>query len=324
MPRLGNAFLALAPLALAACAGTGESRGDSTVPGSAGAAQVDSLEFTVIGEVAAAELDESSGIAASAREPGLFWTMNDDTDAQLFALSPTGEDRGRFRLTGARNVDWESIAVGPCGETSCLYVGDTGDNDAKRPTRTLYRVPEPPRREDGFGAARAAELTFTYPDGPRDVEAMYVSRDGAVWLVSKRPLRDAGGRHRPALVYRIAPELWTERRGETPVAQLVDSLQIIPGSSPTRLITDASLSPDGRVLAVRTYSELYLLDADPASGRPSSGAPRRVCDLASVGERQGEGIAWESQDGTFLLTSEGSVTPKSRSSMARVRCPVAP
>lgn len=311
-------------LLLTGCGGAGGAASDSAGTTAAEPAPAESLQFTAIGEVTTPELDESSGLAASLREPGTYWTMNDDTDALLFALSAEGKELGRLRLPSARNVDWESIAVGPCGKGSCIYVGDTGDNDGRRPTRTIYRVPEPRRQEGGYEAARAEELTYTYSDGPKDVEAMYVSRDGSVWLVSKRPLRDGAGRHRPALVYRLAPELWTERRGATAVAQLVDSLPIIPGSSPTRLITDASLSPDGRVLAVRTYGELFLFDADSASGRPSNSAPRRVCDLTPVGERQGEGIAWESQDGTFLLTSEGSETPKTRSSMARVRCAVAP
>ncbi|HYD52773.1 MAG TPA: hypothetical protein VEA99_09110 [Gemmatimonadaceae bacterium] len=319
-PAAPRFVLGVALLLAAGCTGSGGAGRDTAVADTATRAVAESLAFTALGEVGARELDESSGLAASAREPGLYWSMNDDTDALLFALSATGEDRGRLRLTGARNVDWESIAIGPCDTVSCLYVGDTGDNDARRPTRTIYRVPEPARRDGAFAPVRAQELSYRYQDGPKDVEAMYVARDGAVWLISKRPLRDGSGRHRPSLVYRLDPEHWTRRGGDLAVAQLVDSLRIIPGSSPTRLITDAALSPDSRVLAVRTYGELYLFDADSATGRPSAGAPRRVCDLTPVGERQGEGIAWESQDGTFLLTSEGSETPKTRSSMTRVRC----
>jgi hypothetical protein len=280
------------------------------------------VTFTVVGQVAASTLDESSGLAASADAPGLFWTMNDDTEPVLFALDTTGADLGRVRLAGARNLDWETISIGPCEGSTCIYAGDTGDNEAVRRTRLVYRAPEPRRRGARFPASvPATRLEYRYADGPKDVEAMWVGADESIWLVSKRPARDSGtGRHRPALVYRIGKEAWQEKG--VVVAQLVDSLPIIPGSAPGRLITDASLAPDRRLLALRTYTELYLLDVDAATGRPSAGTPRRVCDLTPVQERQGEGVAWLGASGDFLLSSEGSDVPKAVSGLARVRCAV--
>jgi hypothetical protein len=278
------------------------------------------VTFTVVGQVAASALDESSGLAASAGEPGLFWTMNDDTEPVLFALDTTGADLGRVRLAGARNIDWETISVGPCAADSCIYAGDTGDNEAVRRTRVIYRVTEPHRRGGRFPASvRATRLEYRYSDGPKDVEAMWISADETIWLVSKRPNRDStSGRHRSALVYRIGKEAWQEKG--VVVAQLVDSLPIVPGSAPGRLITDASLAPDRRLLALRTYTELYLLDVDPATGRPSAGTPRRVCDLTPVQERQGEGVAWLDAAGYFLLSSEGGEVPKTVSGLSKVRC----
>jgi len=299
-----------------------DSGGSSTSGASVAAKPLGSapVTFTVVGEVAASTLDESSGLAASAGEPGIFWTMNDDTDAVLFALDTTGADLGRVRLAGARNLDWEAISVGPCAGSVCVYAGDTGDNEAVRRTRLVYRVPEPRRSGGRFPASvPATRLEYRYSDGPKDVEAMWIGADESIWLVSKRPTRDSSsGRHRPALVYRIGKEAWQEKG--VVVAQLVDSLPIIPGSAPGRLITDASLAPDHRLLALRTYTELYLLDVDPATGRPSAGAPRRVCDLTPVQERQGEGIAWLDASGYFLLSSEGGEVPKALSALSKVRC----
>ena len=317
------------PLAALACSRPDRTpvmdSGRSSASGASAAAQSPDpapVAFTVIGPVAAATLDESSGLAASAVEPGVFWTMNDDTEPVLFALDTTGADLGRVRLAGARNLDWETISVGPCEGNGCLYAGDTGDNEAVRRTRLIYRTPEPRRRGGRFPASvPAAHLEYRYSDGPKDVEAMWVGADESIWLVSKRPARDSTtGRHRSALVYRIGKEAW-QATGVV-VAQLVDSLPIIPGSAPGRLITDASLAPDRRLLALRTYTELYLIDADPATGRPSAGAPRRVCDLTPVQERQGEGVAWLDGSGTFLLSSEGSEVPKTVSGLAKVRCEV--
>ena len=40
------------------------------------------------------------------------------------------------------------MASAPCGNGSCLYIADIGDNDAKRKEVTIYRVPEPRRPAD--------------------------------------------------------------------------------------------------------------------------------------------------------------------------------
>ena len=74
-------------------------------------------------------LDESSGVAASRRQPGVLWTMNDSgNDAWIFATDTMGRDHGALAVADARNRDWEAIALGPCGTQECLYIADTGDN----------------------------------------------------------------------------------------------------------------------------------------------------------------------------------------------------
>src|SRR5688572_18323196 len=89
-------------------------------------------------------LDESSGVAASRRQPGILWTLNDSgNDAWIFATDTLGRDHGAFRVIGAENRDWEAMALGPCGNRDCLYIADTGDNGRNLPTARIYRVPEP-------------------------------------------------------------------------------------------------------------------------------------------------------------------------------------
>ncbi|MBA3316597.1 MAG: hypothetical protein H0T50_00700, partial [Gemmatimonadales bacterium] len=89
-------------------------------------------------------LDESSGVAASRRQPGILWTVNDSgNEAWLFATDSLGRDHGTFMVVGAENRDWEAIALGPCGGRECLYLADTGDNDRRLRTARIYRVPEP-------------------------------------------------------------------------------------------------------------------------------------------------------------------------------------
>lgn len=265
-------------------------------------------------------LPENSAAAMSRSQAGVLFTINDSgNDAVLFALDTTGTARGEWRIRGARNVDWESAAVGPCkpgDSSSCVYIGDTGDNEASHSVRSIYRVNEPAATNARIiGSLPAERLDYAYPDGPRDVEAMYVAPSGDLFLISKRASTDAGGRLRRALVYRLAAETWSA--GGRVTAERVDSLDIVPGSAPLRTITDAALSPDGRHLAVRTYMQLYVFATDSATGRVDHAVSPSVCNLVSVGEAQGEGVTWADNSGRLVLTSEGRDSP-----LDLVTCPL--
>jgi hypothetical protein len=268
---------------------------------------------------ARSELIENSAATLSHSQPDIFFTINDSgNDALLFALDTTGLDRGVWRVNGATNVDWEAASVGPCRPgtapsptgglpNECIYIGDTGDNSAARASRVIYRVPEPRAERPGFSGDVSAEaLRYRYADGPHDVEAMYVVPNGDTFLITKRLLLDAAGKPRPALVFLLPADAWGK---ETAVAQLVDSLPIVPGSAPLRFITDAGLSPDARVLAVRTYAQVYTFAVDPATGRVRGAIPPGVCNIVVLNVWPGEGITWFGRGSKLLLTSEGQDSP---------------
>jgi hypothetical protein len=278
------------------------------------------MHLSVMPAGAPTDLVENSAATMSMTQPGIFFTINDSgNEPLLFALDTTGHDRGVWRITDANNVDWEAASVGPCSAgaaASCVYIGDVGDNEAHRRSRRIYRVAEPHALESGHrDSIRAERLTFDYPNGPQDVEAMYVSRNGDVFLIAKRPRLDAARRPLPALMYRVAASAWGEK-GRV-VAELVDSLPIVPGSAPFRVITDAALSPDAKHLAVRTYMQLYVLATDSASGRVNHDIAPAVCNLLTVNEVQGEGVTWADNRGRFVFTTEGRRAP-----IALADCPL--
>lgn len=128
-----------------------------------------------------------------------------------------------------------------------------------------------------------------YPDGPHDVEAMWVEADGSVALVSK-------GRSGGVRLFRVPASGFGAAGGVD--AQLLQVLPIAPDQSLGRWVTDAARAPDGRRVAIRTYTELYLFPQLPA-GR--LGTPV-ICNVAGL-ERQGEGVEWL-DDRRLLLTSE--------------------
>jgi hypothetical protein len=301
---------AAACLLLGCGAGKRSASFDSTA--AADSMGVPPADTATIASRARADLDESSALVMSSTDPGVLFTINDSgNEPVLFAIDTAGVDRGAWRVRQATNVDWEALAVGPCrrvGATRCLYIGDVGDNEGAHGTRTIYRVPEPRARDAAYvGSLTAERLTFTYPDRRHDVEAMYVAPDGDVVLITKRPLRTLFRHLRPALVFRLPAGAWTSKRSV--VAVLDDSLSVVPGSSPLRLITDASISPDASHLSVRTYSQLFIYALDRSSGRVRFSTLPAICDLTPLGEAQGEGVAWVNATGRFAFSSEGRLAP---------------
>jgi len=252
----------------------------------------------------APRLVESSGVAVSRQYPGVLWTHNDSGDGPyLYATDRNGADRGFLLVSGAEAFDWEDIALGVCPApfhaAACIYIADTGDNLGVRPYVTLYAVPEPVPPESPGDTLRTTAaplaLRVSYPDGSHDVEAIFVSpRDTATYLVSK-------GRAGSIKVYRVGSKEWSSKPAAQPVvATIIQTLDIRPNAEAGRQITGAAMRPDGRVVALRTYGEIYLFS--PSVGGRLAPARERPCDISGV-EIGGEAVAFL-DDTTLILTSE--------------------
>ena len=226
------------------------------------------------------DLRESSGLAASRRVAGIFWTLNDSGNPpELFATDSAGRDRASFRVQVPENRDWEAIALARCGETDCLYIGEIGDNRPRYPTLKIYRVAEPalpsPSRSQ---LAINGMIEFRYQDGARNAEAMVVTPEQDVYLISKE--RAGGGR-----LYRLDHSAWETRNIAT--AMFVSGLPFPDGLG--FQVTDATLAPDGISIAVRTYSYIFFFRLD--QGTLVLDPARARCNAAGV-DAQGEGITW--------------------------------
>jgi hypothetical protein len=246
------------------------------------------------------ELPEGSGLAASRRTPGRFWSHNDSGNPALIALDSDGLVAGRLQLSGAEVEDWEAVAVGACPAGSCIYVADIGDNDAERQQIVIYRIPEP---ADANGTAEVGDaLRATYPDGAHDAEALLVGPDGRLYIVTKG---DTG----PVSLYRFP----TESRGTTVRLERVGEPR---APSANDRITDGAMSPDGRWIALRsTQAVTFYRAPDLLAGNWREAA--RV-PVTSLGEPQGEGITFGS-DGVLYLISEGG-GKKQPGMFARLAC----
>lgn len=276
----------LAPAAVALTMIAGAHLGTSTdqAAGSAPACRAQGTIVTV------PELPEASGIAVSRNDASRLWTHNDSGEPVLFSLDTQGRVTGRHRLSGVKVEDWEAVAVGPCPAGSCVYVADIGDNDARRKQVTLYRVAEPTQSEQTLTVKDVFHAT--YPDGAHDAETLLATPDGVLLIVTKGETGHVG-------LYRFPKEL---RSGATHQLQRVGTPRAAGPAPESDRITDGGVSADGRWIVLRGRQHLtFHRTADLMAGHWKE--VRRV-DLQSIGEGQGEGVAFAA-DNALYLAGEG-------------------
>lgn len=267
-----------------------------------------------------AELEETSGVAASRAHPGILWSHNDRGYPPIvYALDLGARLRAVFRLVDVEGpFDWEDASMGPCPweggeETTCLYLADIGDNDRVRESYAIHVVEEPDPAVAAPGAIRdlsARRLAFRFPDGAHDAEGLAVDAFGNLTIVTK-------GRNRRIQVFRIPGDAVRRglRTGTAVVAEAEEDLPIRPRSVLGKMATGASLSPSGEVLVVRTYYELYFFRRDGSGRFVPRGSP---CALGNL-EPQGEAVDFLGVgEEVLVLTSESRLGR--RGSVHRVRC----
>lgn len=257
------------------------------------------LRVRVLGPIPP-EVPESSGLAVSRTYPGIYWTHNDSGDQpRLYALDSTAALVATIDVGEARARDWEDLDIGPCptGATAtewCLYIADTGDNSRRRETVRVYVVPEPDPRGPDKSVQATSMIRFSYEGGPFDVEALAATPAGDLVLATK-------GRSPTMWVFQIAADEVARAGATGEWLTLTDpiALAIEPDFGLGRWITGGSLTADGSVLALRTYTEVYFYEW-PLAQQPVAAAP--TCVLGGL-DPIGEAVAFSS-DERIYLTSE--------------------
>ena len=235
-------------------------------------------------------LPEASGLVVSRVTHGRLWAHNDSGKPEIFSLDANGKVTGRVSLSGAALEDWEAMASARCGSGTCLYLGDIGDNSAKRKEIIIYRVPEP---ATASGSAQVdGVFRASYPDGAHDAETLLAAPDGTLYIVTKGDTGDVA-------LYRFPRGL---RDGTTVRLERVgDALSKGQPSADSR-ITDGAISTDGEWVVLRTRTTLSFYRA--SDFLKGNFRKARGVDLQPLGEPQGEGVAF-GQNGTVYVAGEG-------------------
>jgi hypothetical protein len=253
-------------------------------------------------------ITEASGMAASPRDGRFLWIINDSgAKPAIHLIQADGTDRGSIRLKDLKNKDWEDLDSFTLNGKSYLLVSDTGDNDSKRDSVTLWILREPELPKEGVNldatVIPGSKIQFKFEDGPRDCESVAVDEKAKkILLVSKRT--------KPPQVYQL-PLVLDNKRG-TLLARKVGSTQVkcpVVSLIPFRdQPTGLDISADGKLAAAVTYYGVFLFPkkegedwAEAFSRPPTALQPHHLT--------QAESVAISKDGKSIFVVSEGKNSP---------------
>jgi hypothetical protein len=232
------------------------------------------------GRVQTRSLDEASGLIASTRESGVFWTHNDGEDGHLYAIRSDGSIVSRTRIN-ARFEDWEDIATDAQGR---LYLADVGNNSRSRKQVRIYRLPEPDTKPAG-DLEVAQEFRLTFAGKPFNCESLFIWKEHG-YLISKSPEGEA------ATLYRFDLESAAKKQVLQEVLKLPIEVEV----------TAADISPDGARLAVLSHTSLFVLRIDGEISNAATAQPQRF----GIPAVKAEGCSF-TEDGVLVIAESGHI-----------------
>lgn len=261
----------------------------------------------VLGAIKSDEITESSGIVESRCNKNVLWTHNDSGDGNyIYALNLQGQKLGTFRVTGAKNSDWEDIATFKTQTGECfLYIGDIGNNELEGRQQIIYRVREPTvtgdtntNRSTAIDTEQSETIKFLYPDTPHNAETLMIHpTTGEIYILTK----ESGN---PAGVYKLAANYNLDSTN-----QLQKISDFTVPAVPYGLLTGGEISPDGKRTVVCDYFAGYEIEL-PQNAKSFDDIWKQKPVKIDLGERkQGEAVGYSADGKSIYATSEKKNSP---------------
>ena len=257
------------------------------------------------GQISPALLTECSGLVHSLRYNGVFWAHGDGgSGASIVPVTASGKLArgwtGAVRVEGCKNNDWEDIALDDKGN---LIIADVGNNNGRRKQLMLHFVSEPKPGAVSVRPTRTLRVHYEDQKGDSpdyDCEAVF-SAGGRIYFLTK---------HRSdkrTRLYRLDGESTTRS----------NPLRLVGSFDVGGMVTAADASPDGKLVAVLTYTTLWVFSYDRASGSifTKSESVRRTPIFAW----QAEAVAWEGNDALVIANENGQLFRVALSSLQAAR-----
>jgi hypothetical protein len=255
------------------------------------------------GQISPSLVKECSGMVQSLRYNGIFWVLGDGgSGAAIVPVTAGGKLApgwsGPVAVTGCKNFDWEDLALDDRGN---LIIADVGNNSGRRKQLMLHFTPEPRPGVRSVVPTRSLPVHYTdqkeaSPD--YDCEAVF-SAGGRIYLLTKHR---SDSRTR---LYRLEGD---SHKRSNPL-RLVDSFEI------GGMVTAADASPNGKLVAVLTYTALWVFEYDRATGSIFRKSVRKAPMFAW----QAEAVAWDGNDSLVVGNEQGQLFRVALSSFDTVR-----
>jgi hypothetical protein len=194
-------------------------------------------------------ITESSGVVASRQHANVFWTHNDGGGRKkqvLYAIDRAGQTRAAIPIVGATFHDWEDIAI---DDARHLYLGDIGNNDAKRDTLAIYEIDEPNPNAAAGNVSPKREWTLKFLNAPFDCESLFIWKNYG-YVISK-------------LFHNAHAQIFRFPLKETKKPLTLELVATTKINSP---VTGADISADGNLLGLvaKNGAYVYRIDGDVA------------------------------------------------------------
>lgn len=291
-----------------------------------------------VGNLDIATLIEPSGMTYAPRPENVsyLWSVQDSgAAASLIAVNKASAAlAGTWAVTGAANVDWESMTSFRLAGVNYIVAGDIGNNGNGLNTRgagidlILYRCVEPVITGGNGNIGGAEIIQCVYPAGNipahRDCEAIFADpATGDIYFINKRVT--------PVPVYRLAYQaayvgIQTLTYLGTMTADATFNTISTCISGNNGYVTDACISPDGKEILVRSYDSIYYWKRTPSEtifaslqraynreliheyvgggGGPNNTVSTNPKFFHPTGEPQGECLTFDQAGRNFYTCSE--------------------
>ncbi|KAA3436075.1 SdiA-regulated/phytase-like domain-containing protein [Rufibacter hautae] len=228
-------------------------------------------------------INEASGIVDSKTAPGHLWVQEDSGNpAQLYLLSHNGAVLKKIPLKGAKNRDWEDMAL--FGDQ--VYLADIGDNNKTAKEYAFYIFKEPSPTTDTI--RNVSVIKYKYSDGSHDSEAFLIdpkTRD--ILIITKT---DTLSR-----VYKLT----------YPFSSTALNTAKLVGNLPYSYVVSAAVSPNGKEAIVKTYAAIYHYEQKGTKPMEEY-LLKEYNPLPYTIEPQGEAVAFSAAEtGYFTLSEKG-------------------
>lgn len=255
--------------------------------------ELDAFQLQASAKVDKKLVPECSALWASQQNPGVFWTLSDSGNKpEIIPVRSDGSlawgTKG-ITIKGAKNYDWEALTGDADGN---MIVADVGNNISNRRQLNLYLFKEPSAQNPEVTEVKT--VSFIWPDQKEfpdselkhDCESVFKIRGNIYFLTKHR--RDT------------FTELW---RIDIPKSNEQAKLTKLAQFDAKGMVTDASVSPDGKSLAILTYRAVWVI-ALPATGENFFDGSMSYTPLSPpLLSWQIEGCAWLDAQ-TLLVGSE--------------------